>query len=195
MHLRLLALGLGLCLPGLAGGPSSAAEPAAASSQDGAIVACAAAGDLASAQAVVSVGDGRGGSLVWLTDEAANLWLCNADGEGRVYALSMIFEDLLKGAGAALIAPIYLDRDGKPKPPLTDPLAVVAGACRAYLGGEGAMVVGSGKDGLNDNWLPGYFVFLESAAGETFFCDATPNAQVWAFARIGTPLGLEPSVG
>jgi hypothetical protein len=44
--------------------------------------------------------------------------------------------------------------------------------------------------GRNANWLPGYYVFLETEAGETFLCDATANAQVWAFARIGEPLDL-----
>ena len=35
---------------------------------------------------VAEVDDGRGGSLVWLTDAGANLWLCNADADGQVFA-------------------------------------------------------------------------------------------------------------
>jgi len=100
----------------------------------------------------------------------------------------MIFDDLLAGAGASLVTPIILDRDGKPVSPPSDPLATAELACRTYLDGEGGEVVARGPDGLNTNWLPGYYVFLETEAGETFLCDATANAQVWAFARIGEPL-------
>jgi hypothetical protein len=135
---------------------------------------------------VTAIDDGRGGSLVWLTDAEANLWLCSADTGGHVYAYSLIFDDLLKGAGARLVEPVYLDGEGNPVAPAPDPLAVAERACQAYL--DGGTVVGRGKDGLNADWLPGYFVFIETAAGETFLCDATPNAQVWVFARIGGPL-------
>jgi hypothetical protein len=56
-------------------------------------------------------------------------------------------------------------------------------------------VVGKGADSLNADWLPGYFVFIETDAGETYLCDATPDAQVWAFAKIGAPLDLGNPVG
>jgi hypothetical protein len=115
--------------------------------------------------------------------------------EELVYAYSMIFDDLLKGAGADLVEPIYIDGDGEPVLPAQDPLAVAELACQTYLDGETGKVVGRGADGLNADWLPGYFVFIETDAGETFLCDATPNAQVWAFARIGKPLGLGEPVG
>jgi hypothetical protein len=95
---------------------------------------------------VTAVDDGRGGSLVWLTDRDNNLWLCNADADGHVYAYSMIFDDLLAGAGASLVTPIILDREGKSVSPPPDPLATAELACRAYLDGEGGEVVARGAD-------------------------------------------------
>jgi len=191
-----LSLGLGLCLP--AAGNARPA-PAVEHPHAKAIEACAVAGEGAPARPVTAVADGRGGSLVWLTDAEANLWLCSADGASQVQAYKLIFDDLLEGAGAQLVTPIILDRDGKPVQPAPDPLEMAALACQAYLDGKIGEVAGkvsvTGADGLNANWLPGYFVFLETQAGETFLCDATPNAQVWAFARIGEPLGLGNPVG
>jgi hypothetical protein len=185
MNISILPLVAGLCAV-----VASCAVPAARAegARDAAFEACLA--QAHAAAAVTAVDDGRGGSLVWLTDQDNNLWLCNADADGRVYAYSMIFDDLLAGAGASLVTPIILDRDGKPVSPPPDPLATAELACRAYLDGEGDEVVARGPDGLNTNWLPGYYVFLETEAGETFLCDATANAQVWAFARIGEPLDL-----
>ena len=52
---------------------------------------------------VAAVDDGRGGSLVWLTDADANLWLCNADADGQIFAYSKMTGDLLVGAGANLV--------------------------------------------------------------------------------------------
>jgi hypothetical protein len=53
-------------------------------------------------------------------------------------------------------------------------------------------VVGSGKDGLTGDWIPGYFVFIETGAGT--YRDATADAQAWAFAEIGDPLTFGHSV-
>jgi hypothetical protein len=172
---------------------------AAASPHEAAVRACAVQGEGAPARPVTAIADGRGGSLVWLTDADTNLFLCSADGDGHVYAYSMIFDDLLQGAGASFVEPLYIDGAGTPVAGESDPFAVAEWACQAYLAGEAGKVVGKisskGADGLNDDWLPGYFVFIETEAGETFLCDATPNAQVWAFSKIGKPLSLGNPVG
>ena len=155
--------------------------------------ACAAAADGGLMETITAIDDGRCGSLVWLTDAEADLWLCSADTLGRVYANTLIFEDLLHGAGAKLLPPVTVDRNGKPILP-ADPIGIAQGACEAYLG-DSASVAGSGPDGLEGDWVPGYFVFLETRTGETFLCNATPNAQVWAFAKIGKPQSGPPPVG
>jgi hypothetical protein len=192
MNVKVLSFGLGLCMVAAGNAwPTLAVEHNHAL----AIETCAAAGEGAPASPVTAIADGRGGSLVWLTDTEANLFLCGSDGSGHVYTYSLIFDDLLEGAGAQLITPITIDRDGKPVQPVPDPLEMAALACQAYLDGEAGKIVGRGADGLNANWLPGYFVFLETEAGETFLCDATPNIQVWVFARIGAPPILGNPVG
>ncbi|HUU66147.1 MAG TPA: hypothetical protein VMW57_02545 [Methyloceanibacter sp.] len=187
-----IRLGVSLGALGLAANLAAPAV-AAASPHEAAMRSCAAAGDEGPARPVTAIADGRGGSLVWLTDADTNLFLCSAGADGHVYAYSKIFDDLLAGEGAHLVEPLYVDGDGQPVTSPPDPLAVAERACQAYLAGEDGKVVGKvsgkGADGLNEAWLPGYFVFIESAAGETFLCDATANAQVWAFARIGKPLG------
>ncbi|MGK2923377.1 MAG: hypothetical protein ACSLE4_11450 [Methyloceanibacter sp.] len=159
-----------------------------------AAAACRAAGDGEPGEIVTAVDDGRGGSLVWLTDADTNLWLCSADERGSVYAYGLIFEDLLRGAGAAFLPPVSVDRGGKPVLP-ADPLGIAQVACRAYLDDMASAVLNSGPDGLEGGWIPGYFVFLETKAGDTFLCNATPNAQVWVFARIGAPLRSSAPVG
>jgi hypothetical protein len=188
MHIKTLPLVAGLCTLGLTAGFGPLAG-AKGTPHEAAVKACAQARDGAPATPVTAIADGRGGSLVWLTDAETNLWLCSADADGQVYAYDMIFDDLLAGAGAGLVKPIVIDGDGAPIEPVQDPLLVAEQACQAYLDGEGGTVVSKGADGLNANWLPGYFVFIETEAGETYLCNATPNAQVWAFARIGEPLG------
>jgi len=159
-----------------------------------ALTACRAAGDGEPGEIVTAVDDGRGGSLVWLSDADTNLWLCSADARGSVHAYDLIFEDLLRGAGAALLPSVSVDRGGKPVLP-ADPLGIAQGACRAYLDDTESAVLSSGPDGLEGGWIPGYFVFLETEAGDTFLCNATPNAQVWVFARIDAPLQSSAPVG
>ena len=169
-----------LCLLALAAPGMAAAD--VVPRHGSAAAACRAAGDGEPGEIVTAVNDGRGGSLVWLTDADTNLWLCSADARGSVYVYGLIFEDLLRGAGAALLPPVSVDRGGKPVLP-PDPLGIAQGACRAYLDDTASAVLSSGPDGLEGGWIPGYFVFLETEAGDTFLCNATPNAQVWAFAR------------
>ena len=67
--LAALVLGASLSLPASAGTDLHAS----------AVHACTIANASQPVDFVAEVGDGRGGSLVWLTDADANLWLCNAD--------------------------------------------------------------------------------------------------------------------
>jgi hypothetical protein len=89
MNLKHLPLGAGLAALALAAGmavPAGAADELHAS----AIKACSSASAHGPATVVTAIGDGRGGSLVWLTDADANLWLCSADTDGHIYAYPMI---------------------------------------------------------------------------------------------------------
>lgn len=173
---------------------SRAAIAGSASGHHKAVAVCRAAGDGAQREPVTVVEDGSGGSFVWLTDADANLWLCGADADGRVYVFDLIFDDLLRGAGVKLLPPVSVDRDGKPVLP-PDPVALAQSACQAYLGDAGSTVLNSGADGLEGNWVPGYFVFLGTKTGETFLCNATSNARVWVFARVDAQASGSASVG
>ncbi len=80
--------------------------PASAGTDDlhaSAVHACTTANASQPVDFVAAVDDGRGGSLVWLTDADANLWLCNADADGHIFAYSKMIGDLLEGAGANLV--------------------------------------------------------------------------------------------
>ena len=192
MNLKHLPLGAGLAALALA---ASMTVPAVAADEPhaSAIKACSSANAHGPAAVVTAIDDGRGGSLVWLTDANANLWLCSADTDGHIYAYPMITGDLLNGAGANLVNIDQATDDGTVPTPEHDPLDVAERACQASLSEGPGKVVGSGKDGLTGDWIPGYFVFIETGAG-TYLCDATADAQVWAFAEIGDPLTFGHSV-
>jgi hypothetical protein len=83
MNLKHLPLGAGLTALALAA--SGAADVPHAP----AIKACSIASAHGPAAVVTAIDDGRGASLVWLTDANANLWLCNADTDGHIYDYSM----------------------------------------------------------------------------------------------------------
>ncbi len=160
-----------------------------------AVKACTTANQHQPVSLVTAIGDGRGGSLVWLTDGEANLWLCSADSGGKIYAYVVMTGDLLQGAGASLVPdePIDDDQYGVPQPD-PNPLDIAALACQAYFPGDVGKMIGRGLDGLGDKFVPGYYVFFENE-GRIYLCDATGDAQVWAFAEIGDPLALGNPVG
>jgi len=143
---------------------------------------------------VAAVDDGRGGRLVWLTDAASNLWLCNADAEGHVFAYNKMVGDLLEGAGANLVGLEPAVNESGVSVPAKNPLTSAESACQAYLSEGPGKIVGSGSDGLDGDWVPGYFVYIDTGDA-LVLCDATADAQVWAFAEIGDPLSPGNPVG
>jgi len=194
MNLKHLQIGAGLGALALA---VSITVPAAAEAEPhaAAVKACTSANAHQPAAFIAAIEDGRGGSLVWLTDAHANLWLCSADTEGHVYANTVMAGDLLQGAGANLVDIDPVTDDGEVPPPELNPINVAERACRAYLSGGPGTVIGSGKDGLEGDWVPGYYVFIETSEGNIYLCDATADAQVWAFAEIGDTLSFGDPVG
>jgi len=152
-----------------------------------AVHACSTANAAQPVEFVAAVDDGRGGSLVWITDAAANLWLCNADAEGQIFAYNKMVGDLLEGAGANLVGLEPAVNESGVSVPAKNPLGIAESACQAYLSEGPGKIVGSGPDGLDGDWVPGYFVYIDTGDG-LVLCDATADAQVWTFAAIGDPL-------
>lgn len=122
--------------------------------------------------------DGHGGTLIWLTDASADLWLCRTDAHGHVTFAVPILSDLLEGTGLGLL-PRRSGGSGQPEPAI-----IAAAACRIYADDETAEILAAVPDGLEGSWLSGYAITLETTANETFLCDATPNAQVWVYRPL-----------
>lgn len=132
----------------------------------------------------VDDGSGIGFSLVWLNDKDGNLWMCDADADGNVYVYSLLTGDLLEGAGGELIG-LQLTADGGFD---GEPQAIAEKVCVAHAG-EGGKVLAIAPDGLEVD--PGFVIFVQNAAGETYLCNATGDAMIWAFDPVGDPLTLE----
>ena len=135
----------------------------------------------------VDDGSGIGFSLVWLNDKDGNLWMCDADADGNVYVYSLLTGDLLQGAGGELIG-LQLTADGGID---GEPQQIAEKVCVAYTG-EGGKVLAIAPDGLEVD--PGFVIFVQNAAGETYLCNATGDAMIWAFEPVGDPLKLETQV-
>jgi len=195
MSFRHLSLGAGLVVLALSAfaaiGAGAEADPHAI-----AVKACTTANGHQPASVVTAIDDGHGGSLVWLTDSEANLWFCSADAAGKIYAYVVMTGDLLQGAGSVLVPDESFSDDEYSVPqPDPNPLDIAELACKAYFpGNDPAKVIGRGLDGLGENFVAGYYVFFESG-GRTYLCDATADAQVWAFAEIRDPLSFTNPVG
>jgi hypothetical protein len=193
MYLKHFSFGVGLIALAFATAMSIPAR-AAEDPHGEAVKACSAFSHDDHATLVTAVDDGRGGSLVWLTNDDVGLWLCSADAEGHVYAYSTILDDMLEGAGVALLDEEQVASNDEVPLPERNPIDIAEKACQAYFS-EPVTVIGSGQDGLGEDWVPGYYVFLETGAGKVFLCDATGDAQVWAFAEISDPLTGGNEVG
>jgi hypothetical protein len=135
----------------------------------------------------VDDGSGIGFSLVWLNDKDGNLWMCDADADGNVYVYSLLTGDLLEGAGGELIG-LQLTADGGID---GEPQQIAEKVCVAHTG-EGGKVLAIAPDGLEVD--PGFVIFVQNAAGETYLCNATGDAMIWAFEPVGDPLKLETQV-
>ena len=159
------------------------AETVALVGHDAAIEACSAINPVRPVTLVNAVDDGSGigFSLVWLNDKDGNLWMCDADANGNVYAYTILTGDLLEGEGPELIGlqDVAFDEE--------DPQAIAEQVCAAYPEGGGT-VAAVVADGLGFD--PGFIVFVADSAGAYHLCNATGVAAVWAFEPVGEPIDL-----
>jgi hypothetical protein len=152
-----------------------------------AISVCSRFNDYQPAEAVRVVPDGRGNSLVWIDDADGDLWLCNADNHGNIYANNMMAGDMLRGHGLdrLLTLPAALAGDAA----TNEPQAVAERICRLAAPEQPARAFSTTPDGMDD-----YTVFVRDAAGADYLCNASGNAEIFTFVRIGVPLNQGPSI-
>ena len=134
-----------------------------------AVKACTTANGHQPASLVTAIDDGRGGSLVWLTDAEANLWFCSTDAAGKIYAYITMTGDLLQGAGASLLPESRWSMTSSAcRRPHPNPLDIAELAYEAYFSGDTGKVIDRALDGLGDKFVPGYYVLSRMMAAPIF---------------------------
>lgn len=143
--------------------------------QQTAIQACTALNEYGPAKVVTAVNDGMGDYLIWLEDVDTDLWACNANADGDVYANLLVGDDLLEGAGADML---HLVSDAPSRHPDVQAERLCTGAA-----GEDYEVVATVDDGLGD-----YLVWL-TADNETFImCNASSDGALYTFEEVSMPI-------
>src|SRR5690606_10462516 len=110
------------------------------------------------AKLVDAVEDGLTDWIVWVEDRDGDLWLCNANEEGAVYANVYIEGDLLGGKGFSN----YESSDGAGPASRAEQLCAAVGALIDDL-----TIVATVDDALGD-----YLVWLQNADGAYWMCNA-----------------------
>lgn len=147
-----------------------------------AIKACVAVNEYQPVNTLAAVEDGRGNSLVWLQDVDEDLWLCNADKQGDIFAYEVVDGDLLEGKGSALTEEESSSGE-------RDSQATAERVCQMMVAAPPAEILASREDGLaGDDWTSAFAVFVRDSDKNEFLCNATGDAEIFAFAEIGEPL-------
>lgn len=133
------------------------------------------------AGAVEAVADGMGDWLVWVRDRDGDLWSCNADAAGLVYANVLIGGDLLEGRGPEFLPaqPSLAGSAGE-----QDAETRARDLCVGVAGlTQDVSVLAAVSDGLGDT-----LVWLRSADGQLWMCDASGAAELFVFEPVGFPI-------
>ncbi len=163
--------------------PAGAAETQSDAGMDTAIAACTAINQYAPVNTVASVADGLGDWVVWIKDKDDDLWLCNANASGAVFANVMMEGDLLSGDGQALIGFQAINNRR------SDPSEVAQTLCStvgSYV--ENMQVVATADDGLGD-----YVVWLKNDNEALWLCNASSDGKLYDFEPVGMPMNNPPS--
>jgi hypothetical protein len=153
--------------------------------QNIAIQACTGFNEYGPVDVVSVVKDGMGDYLIWLEDVDEDLWACNANASGDVYANVIVYDDLLEGEGASML---QLVSGGATRHPERQAERL----CLAVADDDAFEIVATAEDGLGD-----YVVWL-TADDETFImCNASADGRLYAFEEVGMPLNdgyvIEPA--
>jgi hypothetical protein len=121
--------------------------------------------------------------IVWVKDKDEDLWLCNADKDGDVYANVLLNGDMLDGEGSQLIS----DDNGANRHP--GPAESAKRLCAA---------VGSTKEELEiaatvDDALGDYVVWLKNKSGAYWMCNASSDDKLYTFEQVEYPIDQQPA--
>ena len=184
-----------LLAPSAHAGQSSFEE---APSSDTAAQACLDLNEYGPAEVVETVDDGLGDFLIWIEDRDGDLWMCNANVDGAVYANIMMEGDLLQGDGPEMInyTPVVNRIINRERPNFgggdegetgggsSDPASRAESLCAAVADTvEEMSVIATVEDGLGD-----YLVWLENGQSELWMCNASSEAELYAFEPVDYPI-------
>ncbi len=177
MLTRLLAAaGLAIALAANSG-PASAAEDWHPEGHDSAVAACLDLNEYKPVELDAATEDGLGDWIVWVKDKDGDLWLCNANAQGDVYANVLLNGDLLNGDGPQLIA----DDEAGRNPGPAESAERLCSAVGSHV--EDLNIVETVDDGLGD-----YLVWLQNSSGAYYMCDASSNSTLYSFEPVQYPL-------
>jgi hypothetical protein len=146
-----------------------------------AIDACTTFNEYGPTELIAVVEDGMGDYLVWLEDADEDLWACNANADGDIYANVIVADDLLEGEGPAMV---HLVNGAATRHPAKQAERL----CLAVAEGE-AELVATVEDGLGD-----YLVWL-AVDEETFImCNASSDGLLYAFEEVSMPINEAPEL-
>jgi hypothetical protein len=179
----LTAIGLALIL---AHNPAAAQIRDEGAGRENANHSCMAVNDYAPTRLVGTVEDGLGDWLVWVEDKDGDLWMCNANSDGAVYANVLMEGDLLKGTGAELIG--YQATGDRGRTRGFDPVSAAETLCSTignYI--EEMQIVATVEDGLGD-----YLVWLQNGEEGLWMCNASSAAELYSFEPVDMPINDVP---
>lgn len=171
-----------------AAAPSASAEPMTGITEEQAATAvCLSFNAYGPVQAVSTVSDGIGDWIVWVRDKDGDLWLCNASAEGNVYANTLIKGDLARGAGERVLALMPVAAQISPEREAIDRAERLCKAAGRKF--DATTIVATVEDGLGD-----YVVWMQAGDNSYWLCNASADAQLYAFQRIHSPLNAGSTV-
>ena len=144
--------------------------------RDTAVAACLDLNGYKPAELVEAVEDGLGDYIVWVSDKDDDLWLCNANEEGAVYANVLLKGDLLAGEGGELI----VDQSGRIAGPAERAERLCA-AVGSYM--EDLEIVATVDDAMGD-----YLVWLKNGNDAYWMCNASADAKLYTFEAVQYPV-------
>jgi len=145
---------------------------------DSAVAACLDFNEYKPAKFVDAVEDGLGDWIVWVDDKDGDLWLCNANENGEVYANVLLNGDLLDGGGTELVA--KGNESGRRLGPAESAERLCA-AVGDYM--EDLEIVATVDDALGD-----YLVWLKNGSNAYWMCNASADAKLYSFESVQYPL-------